>query len=119
MSKTLVTTKEACRRQPSNEGSLAALQIARSERRTTDQRREDRHWGIVERAMIVFRRKKSLVRVVNVSAGGLMIESDIEPRIGETICVQFEGFGQLQGTVRWVRQGRVGLDVGEDAIALG
>ena len=119
MSKTLVSTEEPCRRQLSGESSLAALRIARSERRTTNQRREDRHWGVVDRAMIVFRRKKSLVRVVNISTGGVMIESDIMPRIGEAIAIEFEGFSRLDGTVRWVRQGRIGLDVGEDAIALG
>jgi hypothetical protein len=118
-STTLVSTKEPCRRKVAGEGSLVALQILRSERRTTNQRREDRHWGVVDRAMIVFRRKKSLVRVINISASGLMIESDILPRIGESIAIDFEGFSRLEGVVRWVRQGRIGLDVGEDAIALG
>lgn len=118
VSKTLVSTKETCRRQLNGQGSLAALRIARSERRTTNQRREDRHWGVVDRAMIIFRRKKSLVRVVNISTSGVMIESDILPRIGEAIAIEFEGFNRLDGTVRWIRQGRIGLDVGEDAIAL-
>jgi hypothetical protein len=119
-SQRLISTKEACRRKNGEgERSLAALAIQRSERRTTNQRREDRHWGVVDRALIVFRRKKTLVRVVNISTGGLMIETEIEPRIGETIRVEFEGFSPLEGTVRWIKQGRIGLDVGEDAIDLG
>lgn len=119
-SQRLITTKEACRRQDGGgERSLAALLIQRTERRTTNQRREDRHWGVVDRAMIVFRRKKTLVRVINISTGGLMIESEIVPRIGEAIRVEFEGFSPLQGTVRWVKQGRIGLDVGDSAIDLG
>ena len=64
--------KEACRRG----GGLSLIDIAipREERRSTDQRREDRYHGVVERATITFRRKKSLVKVVNVSAGGFIAE---------------------------------------------
>lgn len=116
-SASLVSTKERCRR--ASGGSLASLQIPREERRVTDQRREDRHWGIVDRAMIVFRRKKMLVRVINVSSGGIMIEADMMPRIGESVAIEFEGFERLQGIVRWVKAGRIGLDLGEGSIDLG
>lgn len=109
---------EKCRR-ATMESSLSRILIPRVERRTTNQRREDRYRGIVERATLVFRRKKMLVKVVNVSEGGLMIEASIEPRIGERLTVEFEGFEALEGVVRWVREGRIGLDVGEGAISLG
>lgn len=110
--------KERCRR---GNGGLSLIDIAipREERRSTDQRREDRFHGMVERATITFRRKKSLVKVVNVSAGGVMIESAILPRIGEEIAIDLDGFGRIEGVVRWVKQGRVGLDAGEGAIDLG
>lgn len=114
----LLTTKETCRRQAGG-GSLTELAIPRVERRTTDQRREDRHWGVVDRAVIVFRRKKLLVRVVNVSSSGIMIETEIQPRIGEAIAVDFEGFERLQGIVCWVKKGRIGLDLGDGSIDLG
>ena len=113
----LVSSKERCRR--TSGGSLTSLEIARAERRATDQRREDRHWGVVDRAMLGFRRKKLLVRVVNVSSGGIMIEADIIPRIGESVTVEFEGFERLQGVVRWVKAGRIGLDLGDGSIDLG
>ena len=116
-SASLISTKEACRRQGG--GSLTELKIARVERRVTDQRREDRHWGVVDRAILVFRRKKMLVRVVNVSSSGIMIEADLMPHIGETVSIEFEGFDRLQGVVRWVKQGRIGLDLGEGSIDLG
>jgi hypothetical protein len=117
-SESLISSKERCRRQASG-GSLTELRIAREERRATNQRREDRHWGVVDRAMILFRRKKSLVRVVNISASGVMIEAEIMPRIGEAVAVEFEGFDRLQGIVRWVKQGRIGLDLGDGSIDLG
>ena len=113
-----ISAKEKCRRDRM-EVSLAKILIPRVERRTTNQRREDRYRGIVERATLVFRRKKVLVKVVNVSQSGLMIEANIEPRIGERMQVEFEGFEPLQSSVRWVREGRIGLDVGDGAISLG
>ena len=109
--------KDACRRQ-SSEPTLVDIPIPRQERRRTDQRSEDRFLNVVERATITFRRKKSLVRIVNVSGGGVMIESNIMPRIGEVIGLEFDNFDRLQAVVRWVRKGRIGLDVGEGAIDL-
>ena len=43
-----VTDKEKCRR-ARGEGSLAGILIPRVERRTTNQRREDRYRGIVDK----------------------------------------------------------------------
>lgn len=117
-SSSLISTKERCRREASG-GSLADLRIPREERRVTNQRREERHWGVVDRAMIVFRRKKLLVRVINVSSSGIMIEAEIMPRIGEKVSVDFEGFDRLQGVVRWIKGGRIGLDLGDGSIDLG
>ena len=118
--RTPVSTKENCRRQDVPAGkSLVDIVIPRDERRLTNQRREDRYRGVVQSATIVFRRKKSVVRVVNVSESGIMIECDIVPRIGEAIAVEFEGFDRLDGMVCWVKQGRIGLDVGDGSIALG
>lgn len=114
----LLTTKERCRRQRDGR-SLVDIPIPREERRTTDQRREERHWGIVDRAILLFRKKKLLVRVVNVSSSGIMVESEIVPHIGEALAIEFEGFERLQGVVRWVKQGRIGLDVGEGVIDVG
>ena len=107
---------ESCRR--GNGGSLVDIPIPREERRTTNQRNEQRYQGVVKRAIIVFRRKRLLVPVVNISGSGVMIETNIVPRIGETIGLEFEGFDRLEAVVRWVRQGRVGLDVGQGTIHL-
>lgn len=110
--------RDKCRRGKA-ETSLAGILIPRVERRTTNQRREDRFRGIVDRATLLFRRKKVLVKVVNISESGLMVEATIEPKIGEKVSIEFDGFEPLAGVIRWVRDGRIGLDVGEGAIALG
>ena len=60
-----------------------------------------------------------MVKVLNFSAGGVMIESATLPRIGEEIALDLDGVGRIEGVVRWVKQGRVGLDAGEGAIDLG
>ena len=101
------------------ETGLASVLIPRTERRSTNQRREERYRGIVDRASLRFRGKTLLAKVVNISESGLMIETSILPRIGEQVAIEFEGFEPLAGTVRWVRDGRLGLDLGEGAISLG
>lgn len=109
--------KENCRRRAADT-SLTNILIPRGERRTTNQRREDRFRGVVERATVTFRRKKVLAKVVNLSGSGLMLEAPIEPRIGEKLRVEFEGFEPLYGQVCWVRDGRCGIDLGDGAIRL-
>jgi hypothetical protein len=108
--------REPCRRQDGV--SLVDVPIQRDERRTANQRSEDRFNGVVKRATVIFRRKRSLVSVVNISGGGVMIESSIVPRIGEAIGLEFEGFERLEAVVRWVKRGRIGLDVGQGTIHL-
>jgi hypothetical protein len=90
--------------------------IPRAQPRQTEHRSELRHDGLVERAVIVFREQDYLVPVVNISSRGTMIECDILPRIGETVLIQFENCCRIHGFVRWVRDGRVGLNFGHEII---
>ena len=112
-----VLSREKCRRRGGG-GSLIGIEIPREEQRLTNQRREDRFRGVVERATIVFGRKKSLVRVVNISPSGVMVDTNLMPRIGEKVGVIFDGHEELEGVVRWVKQGQIGLDVGDGSIDL-
>lgn len=95
---------------------LAGDLIPRMQRRLIDQRSEDRHDGIVERAAIMFRNQEYIVPVINISSRGTMIECDIMPRIGETIVIRFEECSPIHGFVRWVRDGKVGLNFGHEII---
>jgi PilZ domain-containing protein len=112
------STEEACRRQGPRDPSRAAPERARDERRVAAQRRARRHREIVEHATLLVAGKRCLVRVVNVSAGGLTLEAAIAPPVGETVRVEFDGAAPVEAVVRWVRKGRIGLDAGEGAIAL-
>lgn len=102
--------KRAPKRKAEEGASLAALAIPRTESRTCNQRREDRHLGVADRAELTFRRRKYDVAVVNVSPHGAMIEADLEPRIGERMTIRFEGGDRTECTVRWLRGGRVGIE---------
>ena len=95
---------------------LAGDLIPRVQRRLLDQRSEERHSGLVDRAVIVFRGQEYIVPVINISSRGTMIECDILPRIGETIIVRFEHCSPIQAFVRWVRDGRLGLNFGHEII---
>lgn len=94
--------------------SLAAVAISRSEARTCNQRREDRLLNVAETAEIRFRNRKYEVAVVNVSKRGAMIESAIEPRIGERMQIRFESCNRTDCTVRWVRRGRIGIEFSQE-----
>jgi hypothetical protein len=91
-------------------GGLTAIAVKRQETRVTNQRCEDRLRDIVEETTMVFRRKKVGARVINVSSRGAMIESDVEARIGEKIDLLFTDKNKTRCVVRWMREGRIGVE---------
>jgi hypothetical protein len=95
---------------------LAGDLIPRMQRRIFDQRTEERYTGIVDRAVIIFREQNYIVPVINISSRGTMIECDIMPRIGETIIIHFDHCTPIQAFVRWVRDGRIGLNFGHEIV---
>lgn len=74
-------------------------------------RRAERHRGLVETAALLYRGKPALVRVANVSAGGVTLETSLVPEIGERLQVALDGRPSRPGAVRWVRRGRIGIDL--------
>jgi hypothetical protein len=112
----LVARKEKTKAEAASPGGLAKIAIKRQEARVTDQRLEDRLRGVVESSTIIFRRRRQDVAVVNVSSRGAMIRGEIEPRIGEKIDLLFDGRNRTQCIVRWVREGRVGLEFVNETI---
>ncbi|HEX9947083.1 MAG TPA: PilZ domain-containing protein [Allosphingosinicella sp.] len=112
----LVARKAKAKAEVATAGGLTKIAIKRQEARVTDQRLEDRLRGLVEKATIVFRRRRQEVAVVNVSSRGAMIRGEIDPRIGEKLDVLFDGKNRTKCTVRWVREGRVGLEFVNETI---
>ena len=93
---------------------LCGEMVARAERRAVDQRSEARHEGIVDCSTLFFRGGVHLVPVINVSTRGAMILAALEPRIGESVIIRFEGCSPIYAAVKWVRAGRIGLGFGTE-----
>ena len=111
-----VARKGKPRREGEGLGGLSKIAIRRQEARVTDQRREDRHRDLVEESVVHYRRRKHPVRVINVSSRGAMIETELEPWIGEQLDIQFSEDNRTRCVVRWVREGRIGLEFVNETI---
>ena len=83
--------------------------IPRSAQRTIDERGEPRRPAASSTAVIEFRGRKHVVRLVNVSASGAMAIFPYVPHIGEKLNLQLIECGQVTAQVRWVKDGRIGL----------
>ena len=95
---------------------LCGEMVARAEKRVVDQRSEARHENLVDCSTLFFRGGVHLVPVVNISTRGAMVVSDLEPRIGESVIIRFEGCSPIYAAVRWVRGGRIGLNFGTELV---
>jgi hypothetical protein len=84
--------------------------------RHIDPRSEPRYEGLVESATLTFRGADYPVPVINISSRGTQIESDILPRLGESVIIRFEGCSPIYAFVRWTRDGRLGLNFGCEMI---
>ena len=111
-----VARKAKARSDAAGLGGLTKVPIKREAARVTNQRFEDRHFGLIERSTILFRRRRHEVDVVNVSSRGAMIVADIEPHIGEKLDIQFADSNRTRCVVRWIRDGRVGLEFVDETI---
>ena len=81
-----------------------------------ERRSEPRHEELVQGASLVFRGQNYRVPVVNISSRGTQIESDIAPRLGESVVIRFDGCSPIHAFVRWWRDGRIGLNFGGEMI---
>lgn len=86
--------------------------VPRQQPRIVDQRSEPRYQGVVEDAVLLFRGAAHPIGVINISSRGAMVESDLQPRLGESVMVRFEGCSPIYAFVRWAREGRLGLNFG-------
>ena len=83
--------------------------IPRSEKRTIDERSELRQPSVSSTAVLEFRGRKHVVRLINVSSAGAMVIFPHTPNIGEKLPLQLLDQGLVSAQVRWVKDGRIGL----------
>ena len=83
--------------------------IPRTVKRTIDERGEARHAAVSSTAVLEFRGRRHVVRLVNISASGAMVIFPHVPNIGERLVMQLLDQGVVSSQVRWVKDGRIGL----------
>lgn len=83
--------------------------IPRAEKRSIDERLEARYPAVSSTAVLEFRGRKHVVRLVNVSGSGAMVIFPHTPNIGERLPLQLLDRGVVSAQVRWVKDGRIGL----------
>jgi hypothetical protein len=83
--------------------------IPRTGNRSIDERGELRYESASSTAVLEFRGRKHVVRLVNVSPSGAMVIFPHMPNIGERLPLQILDRGLVSAQVRWVRDGRIGL----------
>ena len=88
---------------------LDGSMIPRTEARSIDERTEVRYPSLSSTAVLEFRGRKHVVRLVNVSSCGAMVIFPHIPNIGERLLLQVLDRGPVWAQVRWVRDGRVGV----------
>ena len=88
---------------------LDGAMIPRTAVRTIDERGEMRHAAVSNTAVLEFRGRKHVVRLINVSPSGAMVIFPHMPNIGERLSLQLLDRGLVSSQVRWVKDGRIGL----------
>lgn len=111
--------KESGARPVRESGGLSGIRIRREEARKVDQRREDRHLNVIDQAVIRHKRRTREVRVLNVSSRGAMVASDLVPGIGDPIDIRFADCNRTSCFVRWVRDGKIGLEFARETLIIG
>ena len=89
---------------------LSGGMIQRKVRRLFDQRAEARLEPDSGSAVLGWRKRMTLVQLGNVSSAGAMVMFEETPHIGERVTLQLVDRRAVAGQVRWVRDGRVGIN---------
>lgn len=83
--------------------------IPRTVRRMFDERAEHRLETASQTCALSLRGKSHVVQLVNLSRSGAMVRFGAEAHIGEDVALQLLDRGTIDGQVRWLRDGRMGI----------
>jgi hypothetical protein len=89
---------------------LNGSMIPRTVRRLFDQRAETRDPSLAQTAILSLRGRDYPVEIVNISPSGAMIAFGRTPHIGERINLQLADRAVVEGSVCWVRDGKIGIN---------
>ena len=92
---------------------LDGAMIPRTVRRVFDERGEPREQAASQTAVLTHRGRNHVVKVINLSNSGAMVIFSDLPHIGEAVTLQLLDWGQIQGHIRWARDGKIGINFAE------
>ena len=90
--------------------TLQSVAVPREVRRASNARGEDRHRLTGEQGSITHNGATLDVELVNLSGGGAMVSGDFEPMLWDRVDLHLGNHGTIECAVRWIRDGRVGLE---------
>jgi len=90
--------------------TLFSVKVPRQTRRASNDRTEDRHRLVNERARLTYNEDEVEVELINLSGGGAMVSGEFEPMICDRVDLHLGNHGTIECAVRWIRDGRVGLE---------
>lgn len=93
-----------------DKSTLGGGMIPRAVKRMFDEREEERFNAESKTAVLGFRGDSHVVRLVNLSDSGAMVIFAETPHIGEAVTLQLLEHGEVSAVVRWVRDGRIGIN---------
>jgi hypothetical protein len=85
--------------------------IPRAQRRSVDERLEERFPAESGTAVMDYRGRNHVVRLHNLSDSGAMVIFPYVPHIGEKLRLQLLDRGLVTAQVMWVKDGRIGLSL--------
>jgi hypothetical protein len=91
-------------------GALSSIKVPREARRLSNGRGEDRHRLSDERTRLTHKGTDLEVELTNLSGGGAMVSGKFRPRVWDRVDLHLGNHGTIECAVRWIRDGRVGLE---------
>ena len=89
---------------------LNGSMIPRTVRRLFDQRTETRAPTAARSAILGLRGRAYPVEIANISPSGAMVAFARTPHIGEQVSLQLPDRAAIEGSVCWVRDGKIGIN---------
>ncbi|MEQ7873052.1 PilZ domain-containing protein [Sphingomonas sp. ASV193] len=89
---------------------LTSIVVPRAEARLGDHREGDRHRLTDEQVVARWGGTEQVAALINLSGGGAMIEADFAPRLWDPVSLSFGDGPGIEAAVRWIRDGRIGLE---------
>ena len=110
-----VLAKQKRRETDSRAAGLGDIKVTRSESRSSNQRKTDRHRLTDEQAIVRRKGKRYVVELINLSHGGAMVAGDFKAKLWDKVALVLGGEDQsevaeIECAVRWIRDGRYGLE---------